>query len=125
MEIVFTESSKYFESDALERQNEDSGERSLMNMFIKEKRENEKDQEDMRQEEDNGRGNGKWHDAVRSEGSYTSLFPLFELIIPARWRCYKDWIRYFAKRNTVLLSPPTDPFTTGKKESERGEETYI
>lgn len=84
MEIVFTESSKYLESDALERQNEDSGERSLMNMFIKEKRENEKDQEDMRQEEDNGRGNGKWHDAVRSEGSYTSLFPLFELIIPAR-----------------------------------------
>lgn len=84
MEIVFTESSKYLESNTLERQNEDSGERSLMNMFIKEKRENEKDQEDMRQEEDNGRGNGKWHDAVRSEGSYTSLFPLFELIIPAR-----------------------------------------
>lgn len=84
MEIVFTESSKYLESDALERQNGDSGERSLMNMFIKEKRENEKDEEDMRQEEDNGRGNGKWHDAVRSEGSYTSLFPLFELIIPAR-----------------------------------------
>lgn len=74
MEIVFTESSKYLESGALERQNEDSGERSLMNMFIKEKRENEKDQEDMRQEEDNGRGNGIWHDAVRSEGSYTSSF---------------------------------------------------
>jgi len=28
----------------------------------------------VREEDDNGRGNGKWHDAVRSEGSYTSLF---------------------------------------------------
>lgn len=34
----------------------------------------EKNEEDMREEEDNGRGNGKWHDAMRSEGSYTSLF---------------------------------------------------
>lgn len=52
---------------------------------INDKRENEeKAEEDMPEEEDNGRGNGKWHDAMRSEGSYTLSFPLFELIILAR-----------------------------------------
>lgn len=82
------------------------GKRKPNEQVIKDKRKNEeKAEEDMREEEDNGRGNGKWHDAVRSEGSYTSLFLYFELIIFARRRRYKDRIRHFVKRNTVLSSP--------------------
>lgn len=34
----------------------------------------ERMKKDVREKEDNGRGNGIWHDAMRSEGSYTSLF---------------------------------------------------
>lgn len=62
MEIVFTESSN-ISRVIFDRRNEDSGKKKP-NEVIKEKRKIEKDEEDMRQEEDNGRGNGKWHDAL-------------------------------------------------------------
>lgn len=74
------------------------------------------------------RNDGKWHDAVRSEGSYTSCthsLSLFELK-NGRLRSDEDdavrtEIRHFAKRNAVLSSPANHrPFATGLEESVRG-----
>lgn len=54
---------------------EDSGKRSLNERVIEEESEKTRRRMNkMREKKDNGRGNGIWHDAMRSEGSYTSLF---------------------------------------------------
>lgn len=120
IKIVFTESN-------ISSRSRTRGKKKPNEWVVGGKREKKKPRREMKKdvrEKDNGRGNGKWHDAMRSEGSYThlSFFIRAGHLRHRRW-CCEDWIRRFAKRNTVLLSPLS--ILRGWERGERtGERTY-
>lgn len=99
--IVFIESSTISRL-TLDCWNEESGKRSLTN-YQNKKWENEKKMKKyVREEEDNERGNGKWHDDdMRSEGSYTFLF-LYSCATLSSFEddVYEDWIKQTSQNVT-------------------------